>query len=165
MSMMWQARLANENESQALYARPNGIMDFVNSAAESRDLNAIDLGQEWHAVHYLLTGSPAPSDSPLGLIMGISEPVGEDLGYGPAFYIPPPYITAFDHAISAISNADLKSRYDVDAMIRDDVYIAEGLKSDGDNISLQFLLKHIDNLRAFVSRGAAKSLGAFRILI
>ena len=44
----------------------------------------VDLDKAWHGVHWLLTGSAEESSGPASDAILGGEPVGEDLGYGPA---------------------------------------------------------------------------------
>lgn len=42
------------------------------------------LEKAWHPIHYILSGSAQPTDSPLGQAVLGGEPTGADLGYGKA---------------------------------------------------------------------------------
>ena len=172
MGMVWVARLVDEEEAARLRADADELGDFI--AGEDLDWNAapvqligshdpgrpFDVDKQWHAIHYLLTGSPDPVDGPLGIIMGEYEDVGEDQGYGPAWFIPPEAINASHEALRALGDDELRERYDPAAMVRDKVYIAEALAEEGEE-GLGFLLEDLQRLRAFVRAGAERSLGAF----
>ncbi len=163
MGMIWVARLANDNEVKSLVAKPDLIVDFVNPEVPDKHGTTIDLDKEWHAIHFLLTGSAGPTDSPLSLILGNYQNVGPDIGYGPAFQIPKLFLKAFDHAISALSSSDLRARYDVKAMVNNQVYIADSLADEGQE-ALEYLLKGIERLREFASKGVAQSMSAFALI-
>jgi hypothetical protein len=44
---------------------------------------ALDLEKSWHILHYLMTGHIDDSDAP-GNALVTGEPIGDDVGYGPA---------------------------------------------------------------------------------
>jgi len=172
MGMVWIARLVDDEETARLRADTDGLADFIAGEdldwtaappepSESHDPNRpFDVDKQWHAIHYLLTGSPDPVDGPLGIIMGEFEDIGEDQGYGPSWFIPPEAIKASHEALRALSDDELRERYDPAAMVRDNVYIAGALAEEGAE-GLDFLLEDLQRLRAFVRAGAERSLGAF----
>jgi hypothetical protein len=170
--MVWIARLVDDQEEARLRADPDELGDFI--AGEDLDWSAappqpngshnpdrpFDVDKQWHAIHYLLTGSPDPVAGPLGIIMGEFEDVGEAQGYAPAWFISPEAIKASHEALQALRDEELRERYDPAAMVRDQVYLAEALAKEGDE-GLGFLLEDLQRLRAFVRAGAERSQGAF----
>ena len=164
MGMVWVARLADDAETARVMADPDSAYDFVNPEDGYEDESRIaDLDKEWHAAHHLLTGSAEPTDSPLSLILGAFEEVGEDNGYGPAWYIPPDKLRAFHEAIAQLDDSDLRSRYDPDAMATQRIYLGEMYRDAGDE-GFAFLLDRIGQLREFAAKGSASGLGAFAVI-
>jgi hypothetical protein len=174
MGMVWIARLADDEQTAGLRANPDTLADFISG--EELDWSTVperqkaldpevpfDVDKQWHAIHYLLTGSADPVDHPLGVIMGIFEEVGEDEGYGPPWFISAAQLKASHDALLGLSDDELRRRYDPQAMVRDDVYIAGALVEEGAE-GLGFLLKDIQRLRAFVRAGAERSLNAFAFI-
>jgi hypothetical protein len=163
MGMVWVARLANDLEVARLRRNPDTICDFVNSAEAYATGDTIDLEKHWHAIHFLLTGSSGATESPLSMILGNFEEVGPDYGYGPAWFAPRDVLQGFHAALSSLSQEDLAARYDPDAMVRAQVYIAHSLADEGEE-GLKFLLEDIERLRAFAAKGAAGSMNAFGLI-
>jgi hypothetical protein len=163
MGMVWVSTLASDQQVADLRREPAGIYDFVNSEEAYNTGAQIDLDKQWHAVHFLLTGSAEATDSPLSIILGNFEEVGPDIAYGPSWLIPRESLAAFHEAISDLSNEDLAKRYDPRAMVKEQVYIAEALAEEGDE-ALQFLLEDVERLRAFAAKGAAESMNAFGLI-
>jgi hypothetical protein len=172
--MVWIARFADDAQTARLHANPDAIADFIsgeeldwgNMAERQEALDPevpFDVDKQWHAIHYLLTGSADPVDHPLGVIMGYFEQVGEDEGYGPPWFIPAAQLKASHAALQALSDDELRLRYDPQSMVRDEVYIAGSLAEEGDE-GLGFLLEDIRRLRAFVRTGAERSLNAFAFI-
>ena len=82
---------------------------------------ALDLQKSWHMLHYLLTGhadmAPASGDVILG-----GEPLGDDLGYGPARLIDTAATKAFAGFLARQDLAQLQARIDIPLMERSHVY-------------------------------------------
>jgi hypothetical protein len=72
----------------------------------------LSIEKMWHALHFLLTDDPWHGAPPLGLaILGGTE-FGEDLGYGPARFLTPEQVRAVSAALSALTHAELRQRFD-----------------------------------------------------
>jgi hypothetical protein len=162
MGMVWTARLADQDQAAKLMADPDSAVDFINPEEgwEEAAPDTLDLDKEWHGTHYLLTGSAGPTGDALSLVLGDYEEVGEDIGYGPAFYIPPERLRAFHEAISILDNRQLHDRYHPEAMVKDQVYLADAYQRDGDE-GFEFLLERVQAMRDFASKAAASGRGAF----
>ncbi|WP_066648257.1 MULTISPECIES: YfbM family protein [Sphingomonas] len=163
MGMVWVLATASDEQVATLRADPSGLYDFVNSEEAYESGRSLELDKQWHAVHFLLTGSAGATDDPLSLIIGTFEEIGPDNGYGPAWFVPKRFIGEFDRTLSAQSNAEIAARYDAAAMVREDVYIADALEEEGEE-GLQFLMEDIDRLRTFVTRAAAEGANAFGLI-
>ena len=165
MGMVWTARLASDEQLAAIMEEPDTAYDFV-VAEEDYDAAEpfiIDLDKEWHAAHFLLTGEAEETGEPLGLILGRFEPVGDDNGYGPAHVIPAASLRAFHNAMEALSNEDIRARFDVNAMQSANIYLADALASEGDEAVI-FLLERVTQLRDFAKKGAAANLHAISVI-
>ena len=162
MGMVWVARLADDAEAATIFEDQSLAYEFINPEDEAAyDKDAVlDLDKEWHALHFLLTGSADPLDSPLSLILSSSEPIGDDNGYGPTYYIAPDRFRAFDEALSSLDDEALRSRYDPDAMVAHHVYLADLYQEEGES-GLAFLLQRLKDLRSFAAKGVQSGRGAF----
>jgi hypothetical protein len=163
MGMVWVARMATAEQTDEILANPDSAYDFINPEDEVEGADTIDLDKEWHGVHHLLTGSPDPQDGPLSIILGYFEEVGEDNGYGPAWHIPADALVAFSNAFSALDEAELRRRYDPDAMVEAEVYLGDMYQEEGEE-GFKFLRERANDLGQFAARGAAKGLGAFAVI-
>jgi hypothetical protein len=166
MGMVWVARLANQDQTAEIMANPDSTYDFINPEegyGEGGEADVLDLDKEWHGAHHLLTGSAERVDDPLGLILANFEEVGEDNGYGPAWYVSPDRLRAFHEASSALDATSLRDRYDPDAMAREQVYLGDMYQAEGDE-GFGFLLERIETLRRFAARAAASGRGAFAVI-
>lgn len=163
MGMVWVARLADDSEVAAVRADPDSAYDFIQPETGWETAPIIDLDKEWHALHFLLTQSTGPTDSPLSVIFGNFEEIGEDNGYGPAFLIPAEAWKAFSEAAAALDDTALRLRYDTQAMVDEQVYIADMYHEEGDD-GLKFLTARLNDLREFAAKAAAGGLSAFAMI-
>jgi hypothetical protein len=172
--MIWAARLADAATVARLRADPTSIGGFVSGFDVDEELLdapadvhnpaiPFDLDTQWQAIHYVLTGSAGPTDSPLSIIVGKFEKIGKDQGFGPAWIIPASAIAAADEALSELDDGELAARYDPKAMLRDKVYGAQLLVDDGES-GLDFIMDDIGRLRSFLEQGALRNLDAFAMI-
>jgi hypothetical protein len=162
--MIWTARYADGATMARMRAQPDEIGAFVSGFDVDEELLdapadvhnpaiPFDLDNQWQAVHYLLTGSAGATADPLSVIVGRFEKIGKDQGFGPAWVIPAEAIVAADKALAALGDGEIRARYDVKAMVRDDVYVAKSLAEEGQG-ALDFLMDDIERLRSFLREGA-----------
>ncbi len=163
MGMVWVVRAASDDDVVSLRADPESIYDFVNPEDLSPDYQILDLDKQWHAVHFLLTGSAGPVDSPLSFILGTYEEVGPDHGYGPAWFIPSEAIRAFHSALAKHSDEEWARRYDASTAVAEQVYLAETLADEGEE-ALTFLQSDIARLRSFVRKAVEAGNHAFALI-
>lgn len=90
---------------------------------DNQNAKLCSLEKAWHGLHYLLTGEPWESFGPLAFILaGGDEIDGSDGGYGPARSFTPDETQHINAAISAITDDQLWSRFDVEAMTAQRIY-------------------------------------------
>lgn len=74
------------------------------------------------------------------------EPIGEDLGYGPARLLLPPAVQAVAEALAVVEETGLRSRLDGAAMEEAGVYPSI---CDEDDVFETYLWPHFEELRDF----------------
>lgn len=83
----------------------------------------VDVGNDWHGFHYLLTGTAAGHPAPRGfLVEGGEEINGTDGGYGPARLFAPREVDEIHSVLVDITEEELWSRFDAKRMNADKVY-------------------------------------------
>jgi hypothetical protein len=82
---------------------------------------ALDLQKSWHMLHYLFTGHVDGSDAPGGALM-TGEPIGEDMGYGPARLQDEKTTRDFNGYLGTLDLPQLQARVDLSEMNRIGVY-------------------------------------------
>ncbi len=68
----------------------------------------MDVDKAWHGIHYLLNQSADGGEGPLvGVILG-GEPIGDDMGMGPARVLTPAEVKAASQALDALTIEPLR---------------------------------------------------------
>jgi len=120
---------------------------------------AIDVDKSWHGMHYLLTGSAEGGTPPLDFLLEGGRTVGdEDVGYGPAWVFTAAETRGIAAAVAAISDEELRARYDPKAMDAADVYPSRIWVRDGDE-ALDYVMEYIAILRATLQKAVEMNRG------
>ncbi len=188
MSMVYCLRRASDASLAALLERPDHIFDFIEAEAAPvlsgspsmlarffgskldpvpggarADGDEAELDKAWHAIHFVLTGSPDATRMPLSLIVEDWPNIGTQdehaLGKGPAQAVDAGAMARFHEALSRVNDDQLRLRYDIEDMAAHHVYHAEELLQDIDH-GWRYVRDHIDTLRGFAAGAAAAGSGA-----
>lgn len=89
-------------ETEALKAAGMGDDDLPQT---------LDIRKSWHPLHFLLSGQVWETPWPLGAVVLGGEPLGEDMGYGPARVLTPPQVAELADALQALGEAGVLARY------------------------------------------------------
>lgn len=161
--MIWVSRMADDATVDALLRQGNRIYDFVNAEDGYADGSALDFDKEWHAVHFLLTGSAEASKHPLSLILGDYPVYGPDNGYGRAWLVSAERLRVFHDTLSAIGDAAIAAGYDPAGMTQQAVYLGDTIAREGE-AALDYLMDHVRALRTFAAAASARSQSAFGLI-
>src|SRR5688572_14645884 len=119
----------------------------------------IDVDKSWHGMHYLLTGSAEGGTPPLDFLLEGGRIVGdEDIGYGPARVFTAAETRSIAAAVAAISDKELRARYDPSAMDAADVYPSLIWVRDGDE-ALDYVMEYIAILRGTLAEAVEMKRG------
>jgi hypothetical protein len=149
MSMIGHLLAVAQAELDALRGAPEQINEML---FDTRVEDSLRIEKAWHGIHFLLTGTVATGTGPLANVIFGRTPVGEDLGYGPALATDAADVPAIAAALSAITDDELRRRFDPDAM--DEIY--PNIWDEGDD-ALDYLLGHLQELRTFYRHATANS--------
>jgi hypothetical protein len=116
----------------------------------------VGIEKAWHGLHFLLAADAEPTATPLGQAILGGEPLGDDLGYGPARVHGPAQVAAVAAALASTSVAELRGRYDPAALR--DARIYPGTWDDPDD--RDWLLAAFDDVRRFYAEAAARGSAA-----
>lgn len=164
MGMRLQLRYIDEAVARAQFFEPEFIDDnpMADEDGELYD-GVLDLDKMWHIIHYLLTGSADPVDSPLSLMLGYGEVIGGDFGYGPPLLISADQMAEFQRQFRSLSDDDLRRRYDPAVMQAVQIYIADALAGEGEE-GWPDVNSYLIELRKFAAHCANNNLAAISLI-
>lgn len=146
----WTGRALTDREHASVAADGTVAAELVeDEPPDPRD--TVDLNTAWHGIHWLLTGTAYDAESVAGQAIFGGEPVGPDLGYGPAHLLDVPTVRRIAKALSTISAGELAERVDPEAMSAADIY--PGFWSERD-IAEVWIQPRYKALRRFYQRAA-----------
>jgi hypothetical protein len=164
MEMLCTLRSATEAQRKALLSAPERLEDFLDDEETFGDADGarfleLDIGETWHGLQYLLTGSAWEGQAPLDfLVRG-----GEDVGHIPSDEGTARIFTAAEvkqlaEALQALSPDTPRSRFDAAAMQQLDIYPGLWDEPPDDADPLDELLSYFEELRKFVRQVARRGL-------
>lgn len=110
-----------------------GWVDKDENIAEKAK-RMLDIEKSWDSLHFLLTGKSAisiaatdssgriKSNDPFSVAILGGEPVGPDLGYGPARYLTPKQVKEIAEALKPLEFGSLLAKYSEDDFAEADLY-------------------------------------------
>ncbi len=135
-----------------LQDNPEEVIAFLYPEGDEGPANALDVDKAWHAIHFMLNGTPWEGQGVLGLTVLNGTEIGEDVGYGSARYLSQDQVKEVAHALSELSEADFNARYDGRAMDEQEVY--PQIWSRDDDFGRSYVLEHFRNLVSFYREAA-----------
>ena len=125
------------------------------------DAYSMDIDKAWGSILYLLTGKAFASGSPedevdsLNRIFFSAQFFDEDMdvGYGPAHYLTPEQVAGINHKIASLTEADLKSHYDPEAMNKEEKLYPS---LDWNEKIFDYLYFHFQALQSFFATAASR---------
>ena len=125
------------------------------------DAYSMDIDKAWGGILYLLTGKAFASGSPedevdsLNRIFFSAQFFDEDMdvGYGPAHYLTPEQVAGINRKIASLTEADLKSHYDPEAMNKEKKLYPS---LDWNEKIFDYLYFHFQALQSFFATAASK---------
>ena len=151
MSMILYLRRVTDEELAAIRSDPSRVSSFFfeEGAQERGDL--IDFDKAWQAVHFTLCGAEYYTDHDLGALLINGEPVGDEMGYGTAWLIDLERLRTFDAALRALTDDDIRDRFDPQALVNNDIYRFEECLEYPEE-ALSYIMQGIPALRRFTKR-------------
>ena len=125
------------------------------------DAYSMDIDKAWGGILYLLTGKAFASGSPedevdsLNRIFFSAQFFDEDMdvGYGPAHYLTPEQVAGIHRKITSLTEADLKARYDTEAMNEEEELYPS---LDWNEEIFEYLYFHFQALQSFFATAASR---------
>jgi len=142
---------------------PDAVRDVVTrrrgaGADAAPGIGAAELGADlhlekaWHGVHWLLCGTADEAPPPLGDAVLGGEPVGADLGYGPARLLGADRVAPLATELGRLTDDELGARFDAGAMEQAGIYPSGWSEPD----RRDWLLAECRRVRAFYAGAATR---------
>ena len=128
---------------------------LANAVFEATAPFGMQMDKEWHGLHFLLTGDAWSTRGPYGQVILGGKNIGPDLGYGPARVLTAAQVKEIASKLRALSEDELKRRYDPEKMTEAQIYPEIIWKREG-QAALLWLLEGYRQLLAFCVRAAAE---------
>lgn len=158
MGMIGCFAAVNPQTLEDLVSNPEGLVAYLFPEEDDEPPNSIDIEKSWHGMHYMLAGASYGGEGPLALAVLGGEPIGEDLGYGPARFLTADQVKAVAAALDALGEEGFRSRYAPqameDAQIYPDIWVREG------DEALDYVMHYYRHLVAFYADAAQRGDGA-----
>jgi len=134
--------------------RANGLDP---SSTSRNQVPSAHLEKAWHGLHYLLTGSSGESGVPLGFLLEGGREVGEDLGYGSPRLFEPGEVQSLNSVLAPITDDELWSRFDADAMEAEGVY--PGIWDEDEEELREEYVTYFQELKKVVAQASSGGMG------
>jgi hypothetical protein len=141
-------------ELERLLAAPDEV-DVALYPDEGEPPHYLSLDNEWHGLHYLLTGEAWGGPLPLALTVVGGTEFGPDLAFGPARYLTPEQVAAVAQSLAGLSRATLAQRFDPHDMQAKEIYPETIWVRDG-KVALDYVLQSFPALQKFYADAAAR---------
>ena len=160
MGMIMNLFRVSKQEFDNFVAKPSLFEEWAETFYEN-DERLLDIDKAWSGILYLLTGKAFASGSPedevdsLNRIFFSAQFFDEDMdvGYGPAHYLTPEQVAGIHHKIASLTEADLKARYDPEAMNEEEELYPS---LDWNEEIFEYLYFHFQALQSFFATAASK---------
>src|SRR5438309_1507439 len=119
----------------------------------------LDLEKDWHALHFLLTGTADGGDEPWCYLLAGGKSIGDGSDGWTAQALASQQVKRFADALAGISPSDLLARYDPDKMTALDIYPSVIWSRDPQDELKVLLADSFESLRSFVQEAAVRKLG------
>lgn len=156
MSMIMNLLRISKQELESYIDKPDL---FLENRVD--DAYSMDIDKAWGGILYLLTGKAFASGSPedevdsLNRIFFSAQFFDEDMdvGYGPAHYLTPEQVAGIHRKIASLTEADLKARYDTEAMNEEEELYPSLEWNEED---FDYLYFHFQALQSFFATAASR---------
>jgi hypothetical protein len=163
MGMYCDIRMLAAAEFERLAEEPDALFEgeFDDESAEAAGETAgaspkrISLEKAWHGLHYLMTGETEGGAGPLAFILVGGQNLGDESE--PIRYFSPAETSAIHRAVAAVSDDNLWSRFNPQAMDAADVY--PGIWDEDEEELKEEYLMYFGQLKKLIAAATAQGHG------
>lgn len=165
MEMLCTLRSLTENQRQKLLAHPDKLEAFLDDEEDFGDAEGarfldLDIGETWHGLQYLMTGSAWEGKAPLDFLVRGGEDVGDiPSDEGTARVLTADEVKALSKALDALPAKTLSGRYDAKKLQAEDIYPGMWEEPPDDLDPKEELLSYFEELKKFMATVAKRGHG------
>jgi hypothetical protein len=165
MEMLCTLRSLTETQRRALLAAPRQLEAFIDDEEDFGDADGVrflelDIGETWHGLQYLLTGTAWDGQAPLDFLVRGGEDVGDiPSDEGTARLFSAAQVKALAQALQALPEKTLSQRYAPARMQEEDIYPGFWEEPPEDLDPREELLSYFAELQEFTGQVARRGLG------
>jgi hypothetical protein len=165
MEMLCTLRSLTENQRQKLLEHPDKLEEFLDDEEDFGDAEGarfldLDIGETWHGLQYLMTGTPWEGKAPLDFLVRGGEDVGDiPSDEGTARVLTADEVKALSKALDALPVKTLGGRYDAQKMQAEDIYPGMWEEPPDDLDPKEELLSYFEELKKFMAAVAKRGHG------
>lgn len=149
MSMIGNFLAVEQARLDELHENPEHITSFLD---EEHSAGIMDVDKAWHGIHFVLTGRQYGGAQPLSNVIFGEQQIGEEeVGYSPALGTSSDRVKSIAEALSQLTEADFRARFDAAALTAADIY--PQIWDEGDE-ALDYLATYFLELKAFYASAA-----------
>ncbi len=157
MEMLCTLRSLTENQRQKLLEHPEKLEEFLDDAEDFGDAEGarfldLDIGETWHGLQYLMTGTSWEGKAPLDFLVRGGQDVGDiPSDEGTARVLTADEVKALSKALAALPEKTLAGRYDAGKMQAEDIYPGMWEEPPDDLDPKEELLSYFEELKKFMA--------------
>ncbi|WNG33841.1 DUF1877 family protein [Archangium violaceum] len=165
MEMLCTLRSLTENQRQKLLEHPDRLEDFIDDEEDFGDADGarfldLDIGETWHGLQYLLTGTAWEGKAPLDFLVRGGEDVGDiPSDEGTARVFTAAQVKELAKALDALSESTLRKRYEPARLQEEDIYPGFWEEPPPDLDPEEELFSYFEELKKFTAVVAKRGLG------
>jgi hypothetical protein len=165
MEMLCTLRSLTENQRQKLLEHPDKLEELLDDEEDFGDAEGarfldLDIGETWHGLQYLLTGTAWEGKAPLDFLVRGGEDVGDiPSDEGTARTFTAEEMKALSKSLQALSEDTLRQRYEPARMQEEDIYPGFWEEPPPDLDPQEELLSYFEELKTFAASVAKRGHG------
>jgi hypothetical protein len=157
MEMLCTLRSLTENQRQKLLEHPDKLEELLDDEEDFGDPEGarfldLDIGETWHGLQYLLTGTAWEGKAPLDFLVRGGEDVGDiPSDEGTARVFTAAQVKTLAQSLQALSEDTLRKRYDPARLQKEDIYPGFWEEPPPDLDPQEELLSYFEELKKFAA--------------
>lgn len=119
-----------------------------------------DLDKSWHAIHFMLTGSPNGGNPPLNFLLAEGGEIGKvEVGYGPARGLNSREVDDISKSLSPITTEKFMENYDSEKMSLENIYPEIWDRKKEEDSNRAYIRENFEQLKRYIQEASLRKLG------